>query len=253
MRGLEFANHFTEWCYNYHDPQSSYACNTNHYPTPEEQQRFIRSYIMHRPQFAPSASATPKMDPRSELHRAQSSSLSTFTLDNRQSSSSAQYEETELEAEAAVDAEVKRLMHETRLWRVANSAQWVAWGVVQARVPGLEEDDDETGNGKGKEGETRGLQLQSDPLDEEVREMVQDTRDKRPEAETMAQMDEEVERKGELLQENKGDAEAEEDFDYLSYAQERALFFWGDVLALGLVGEEELPREVRDRCKMLGY
>ena len=28
-------------------------------------------------------------------------------------------------------------MDETRMWRLANTAQWVAWGIVQAKVPGM--------------------------------------------------------------------------------------------------------------------
>lgn len=37
------------------------------------------------------------------------------------------------------DDQVRELMEETRLWRTANSAMWVAWGVVQAKIPGLDE------------------------------------------------------------------------------------------------------------------
>lgn len=37
------------------------------------------------------------------------------------------------------DNEVRFLMQQTRLWRVICSAQWVAWGIVQAKVPGMEE------------------------------------------------------------------------------------------------------------------
>ena len=58
MRGLEFANHFTEWCYNYHSPVKPYACNTDVYPTPEEQDRFVRAYVQHQTPFAASSSDT---------------------------------------------------------------------------------------------------------------------------------------------------------------------------------------------------
>ena len=49
------------------------------------------------------------------------------------------YDAEEAAREESVKKEVDRLMKETRLWRVANSAQWVAWGIVQAKVPGMEE------------------------------------------------------------------------------------------------------------------
>src|SRR5438067_13095567 len=48
-----------------------------------------------------------------------------------------QYDKEEEEREKAAEAEVQMLIKETRLWRISNSAQWVAWGIVQAKVPGL--------------------------------------------------------------------------------------------------------------------
>ena len=47
--------------------------------------------------------------------------------------------------------------------------------------------------------------------------------------------------------------EEEEEFDYLAYAQERALFFWGDVLQLGIVRREDLPAALLDEVKVLEY
>ena len=57
-------------------------------------------------------------------------------------------------------------------------------------------------------------------------------------------------------EEKKIDEDATEEeggFDYLAYAQDRALFFWGDMLELGLVREEELPPEVVRRAKRLPH
>lgn len=96
-------------------------------------------------------------------------------------------------SEEQTDQHVRELLAETRLWRPANSLFWIAWGVVQAKVPGLEDDDvseDEVG------------------VDE---------------------------------------------FDYLSYAQDRALFFWGDCVQMGLVRLEELPEQLRTRVKIVEY
>lgn len=141
--------------------------------------------------------------------------------------------------EEEIEAEVTGLMHEARLWRLANSAQWVAWGVVQAHVPGLEHlsvaPAPETSSSSSAETTPRvqpaaeadvpqhqhmHIESGTDPLKGEAANAAQDLADKRPE---------------------EADAnEEDEGFDYLSYARERALFFWGDALQFGFVTEEEL-------------
>ncbi|KFY22905.1 hypothetical protein V493_06241, partial [Pseudogymnoascus sp. VKM F-4281 (FW-2241)] len=142
--GLEFANHFTEWCYNYHDPTTPYVCNTKSFPTPSEQRRFIRAYLNHRPQFSgsASASATPKVVPSPGPGNA---GISAFMLDSRGpaggQAAPGGYAEEEARRIAEVERTVEEIMVEARWWRVANSAQWVAWGIVQANIPELEEYD----------------------------------------------------------------------------------------------------------------
>ncbi|KAL2405863.1 hypothetical protein ABEF95_002820 [Exophiala dermatitidis] len=140
-RGLEFANHFTEWCYNYHRAEHNYACDTRRYPNESEQYRFVRSYVMHRPQFNPAASSTPKLEGREKTN------ISDFMLDARTPATpgttvgginETDYEKEETEREKAQEEEIQRLLRETRVWRLANSAQWVAWGIVQAKIPELE-------------------------------------------------------------------------------------------------------------------
>lgn len=117
------------------------------------------------------------------------------------------------------DKEVRFLMQQTRLWRVMGSAQWVAWGIVQAKVPGMEEGIaealaakgliDAAPNGDGDE--------KKPPVDEE--------------------------------------ADEEGDFDYLAYSQDRAMFFWSDLLALNLVKAEELPAPLVEhiRSRLVEY
>ncbi|EGY19710.1 choline kinase [Verticillium dahliae VdLs.17] len=91
--GQEFANHFTEWAYNYHDEAKPHGCSVERYPTVEEQRRFIRSYVEHRPKF-PHASSTPRLTPLDTpghasggtpvLHpTSSSSSIVDFMLDAR--------------------------------------------------------------------------------------------------------------------------------------------------------------------------
>ena len=108
---------------------------------------------------------------------------------------------------------------------MANSAQWVAWGIVQAKVPetAAEAEDSEDGRGEGA--------LGSHGLTDEKIGTVHEGLDKRPE-------------EGE---------EDDDEFDYLGYAQERAMLFWGDAVRYGIVGREELPEELRARIKIVEY
>ncbi len=132
--------------------------------------------------------------------------------------------------ERSTETEIERLMEETRLWRAANSAQWVAWGIVQAKIEGMDEspeaqEDQADDHGDlnmarkshlGSEGEDNGAEADEGGKEEE----------------------EEEEEKG---------------FDYLAYAQERALLFWGDVLQLGLVKKDDLPAELVQKVKIVQY
>ncbi|PNY22996.1 choline kinase [Tolypocladium capitatum] len=211
--GQEFANHFTEWTYNYHDPTASHACNAARYPLPEEQRRFVKAYVDHRPQF-PTASSTPRMRPADGgsssaaanalgtpplVAAPSSSSIIDFMLDARAPPGGWGAAERDREEES--DRQVRHLLDETRLWRPANSAQWVAWGIVQAKVPGLD--------------------ANNEPLPGHAALAAED------------------------------DVGPSDEFDYLSYAQDRALFFWGDVVQMGLVEREELPESLRARIKIV--
>lgn len=266
LPGLEFANHFSEWTYNYHDPVRPHACNTSQYPTPEEQRRFVKAYVDHRPQLPPptpaggytespaqtpqtppvssgaaaangpssSSSSTsffPPSGPGSGLHATpSSSSIVEFMLDARVPPGGWKEEERKREEEA--EGKIRALLEETRLWRTANSAQWVAWGIVQAKIPGLDvgvngvaaaagdADGDGDANGAGGEEGDGG------------------------EAKEKEEEKEEKEEKEE---------EKEEEFDYLAYAQERAYFFLGDCVVMGLIKAEELGEELRERIKVVEY
>ncbi|PQE21325.1 Choline kinase protein [Rutstroemia sp. NJR-2017a WRK4] len=236
--GLEFANHFTEWCYNYHSPPpATWTCNTADYPTIEEQKRFIRAYVDHRPQFHSKASSTPRLDGKD----APPGSISAFMLDTRTPLSERDnnniYAEEEARREQETDRRVEELLKEVRLWRVANTAQWVAWGIVQAKVPELDDappltaspDEIHGANGNGQ------LELGSELVREEMKSPVV------------------LEKSGQDIKTEEVVEEEEDEFDYLGYAQSRAMFFWGDVVGLGLVKKEELPEGLVERIKMVDY
>ena len=143
----------------------------------------------------------------------------------------AQIAEEEKRREEATESEVQRLIQEARIWRPANSAQWVAWGIVQAKVPGMNE------ALEARKFSIEKQTLVSDPLTPEMQQMAENSREKRPE-------------EGGAGEEDDG---AEDEFDYLSYARERAMLFWGDLLQMGLVKREELPEELRERVKIVEY
>lgn len=256
--GLEFANHFSEWCYNYHDSVAPHACNTSAYPTPEEQRRFVRSYVNHRPQFNPRASATPKT---SAAASPGLSSISSFMLDSRTPGGlasigdGATYKEEEEKRIQDAEKKVEALVNEARMWRIANSAQWVAWGIVQAKVPELDDVLDSNSDQPAASITASDIATaSSDSLDNEAKAKKENKEhDKRPEgiiAEALL--------RGEtvsdaMAEEKDAHVEEEEEFDYLAYAQERAMFFWGDCVELGLVKLEELPPMLKKGIKIVPY
>jgi choline kinase len=136
--------------------------------------------------------------------------------------------EAEKSQEDSLEAELHFLMKQTRLWRVFNSAQWVAWGIVQAKVPGMEEGiaaaaTAKASNGNGHNSDSNGSAVVA--------------------AEPPAQPPVDA------------DVDEADEFDYLAYAQDRAMFFWADLLALNLVREDELPRQMVEhiRSRMIEY
>ncbi|KAI9816658.1 MAG: hypothetical protein M1832_005044 [Thelocarpon impressellum] len=212
--GLEFANHFSEWCYNYHHPKTPFVLNHLQYPTVPEQVRFVKAYVEHS-YTARRTSATPAMT----ASPGPSNSISAFMLDSR--ASAPQVTEEEQQREKATNETVEQYMEDTRLWRAANSAQWVAWGVVQAKVSGLEA--------------------------EKAKEHAGSTRPEASADEAAGESDH-----AEHPEDMADDDDDQDEFDYLSYAQERAMMFWGDMLTLGLVEEKNLPASLLPKLKIIG-
>jgi choline kinase len=181
-------------------------------------------------------------------------SISEFLLDSRTPGGSSldlgaaalyDYKEEEAQREKATERRVEELLKETHMWRVANSAQWVAWGIVQAKVPELDESVTPT---------LSGAELVEEPTQIEIGISGKEngSLEKRPEglkAEALLSGDNITERELEVLD----GEEEEEEFDYLAYAQDRAMFFWGDMVNLGLVRKEQLPEELVRRLKVVEY
>ncbi|KAI0204275.1 kinase-like protein [Astrocystis sublimbata] len=212
VRGYEFANHFSEWCYDYHDEARPFVCDADRYPTPEEQYRLIKSYVNHRPEYPHAGASTPVLSPLATpptrpsagpVVAGSSSSIVEFMLDARVPPGGWKEEEKRQEADA--DEQIKSLIEEARLWRPICSAMWIAWGIMQAKIPGF---DPEATADNGQDG-------QSDAA-------------------------------GSHEEDEEGD---DHGFDYLRYTQERAMFFWGDCVAQGFAKLEDLPEVLRNNIK----
>ena len=176
-------------------------------------------------------------------------------LDTRGQTS--QYREEELRREEATEAEIERLLHQTRLWRIANSAQWVAWGIVQAKIPSSSNAPlPQNERGMPTLNSTSGIHEQgnvtswaSDTLSIKTTSPIQGAHDERPEGLAAKSIS-----KGVDMPDEDGDEKEEDDeFDYLAYARERAMFFWGDVLQLGIVQREDLPVGLLRNVKTVKY
>lgn len=175
----------------------------------------------HRPKVSTTSSceeitpsSTPLLDPQSSTPTPSSSSIVEFMLDARVPPGG--WKEEERRATELGEEKIRELLRETKLWRAMNSAFWIAWGIVQAKIPGFSEDaPDANGNGAA---------APPSPVGSE----------------------------GTVTGEGGSDGE-EEGFDYLLYVHERALFFWGDCVQMGLVKLEELPEEVRANIKIVEY
>jgi choline kinase len=175
-------------------------------------------------------------------------SISDFLLDSRNPGGVGvtDYFEEERQREADADRQVDELLKEVKIWRIANSAQWVAWGIVQAKVPGLDEnnalipDAEQTEEPESIENGING-----------IKNGVHDTnleQDKRPEglkAEALLQ--------GDSVKEAEQADEEGDGFDYLAYAQDRAMFFWGDIVSLGLAKKEDLPASLLPKIKFVEF
>lgn len=92
------ANHFHEWCADYHHPTLSYSLSQHgKYPTESERKRFYKAYL-----------STERITP--------------LSLDGNLP------EDTKEEEER-----INRLEEEVKIWSPASHVMWSLWGLVQAQ------------------------------------------------------------------------------------------------------------------------
>jgi choline kinase len=176
------------------------------------------------------------------------STISAFMLDSRAPPGQS-YQEQEAQVERSTEEEARRLMAETKLWRTANSAMWVAWGIVQAHVPGLPDFDAVDGTAENPtaaalDGATADIRAAAEAEKNENSAVSTKETEPKDEAKPDIQLDQDTD----LYK-----AQEDEEFDYLAYAQDRAMFVWGDLVGMGLVKKEELPETLRNRMKLVEY
>jgi choline kinase len=161
------------------------------------------------------------------------------------------YQEQEAQAERATEEEIRRLMAEAKLWRIANSAMWVAWGIVQAHVPGLPDfdaaesaldGDTENPTATALDSATADIRVEAEAEEEKIPAVSTKEETKPDDAKPALDQDTDLFK-----------SQDDEEFDYLAYAQDRAMFVWGDLVGMGLVKKEELPEELRERMKVVEY
>ncbi|CUS08930.1 unnamed protein product [Tuber aestivum] len=227
--GFEFANHFCEWMCNYHDPVSPHFVHHTKFPTPQEQRNFLRAYVEHSLTSSFTAKSVPTMGTSSEPSASPTlrpparsfSSVPSFMLDARTPGPS--YKEEEASRQRGIVEEVDRLEGEAKAWRAACHAMWCVWGIMQAKIPGPE-----------TEAAINWQQHRiGEPMSEEAGVAAGDPDNVRPE-------------------DGKGGEDGNE-FDYLGYAQQRALLFWGDMLALGIMTPEEVGEGVVEKAKVVAW
>lgn len=251
----------TEWTYNYHDAEAAWKCNDKYYPTVEEQHRFIRAYLMHTPSYKSAGGhssnpTTPHLGPLPSsgsttalAATATPTTISAFMLDSR-APPGEKYQEQEAQAERHTEEETRRLLAETKLWRLANSAMWVAWGIVQAHIPGMPDFEAEE-----KEA-AKNMDKNAAMLDSATAELSAEAEAEEKNGSVSQKEAEKTDDAAAAAAEHDADlfkSQDEEEFDYLSYANDRALFVWGDALRMGIVKAEELPEELRTRVKVVDY
>ncbi|KNE89811.1 hypothetical protein PSTG_16713 [Puccinia striiformis f. sp. tritici PST-78] len=136
-RGFDIANHFHEWCADYHHTTHSYSL-TRHgkYPTYQERQRFYKAYLGLDDHEEEEEKAN------STIKRFKDCEIDDFNLDEPDESeitvnittsnkiTKVSQELGECEEDSKV---IKELEEDVNLWSPASHAMWALWGLVQAR------------------------------------------------------------------------------------------------------------------------
>jgi len=143
-RGFDIANHFHEWCADYHHPTHSYSL-TRHgsYPTYSERKRFYQAYLgIDYDQNQTNSNVNKGTDGNTTIQRFKDCEISEFNLDEPTFNLATAKNTTSTPGpkgalgkvhEEEEDERVLSLEQEVNLWSPASHAMWALWGLVQAR------------------------------------------------------------------------------------------------------------------------
>lgn len=155
---FDIANHFLEWTADYRT-STPHTLNAERYPTPDQRRNFYRAYLSPAqpvgltpggttPSFGPMTSGLAALTPLSlsssvtltssppPISSSVSSVNAPSALRSKSSMASIALDEAppDSESSGAVDAaQIDALEAEVRAWTPACLAQWIVWGIVQAR------------------------------------------------------------------------------------------------------------------------
>jgi choline kinase len=164
-----------------------------------------------------------------------------------------QHQEKEAQVVQCTEAEVDRLLEETRLWRAATSVLWVAWAIVQADLdkelaePNLHNCNGTDVGVEHSQGEHQ--KNSTDPSSSQHAKSKDHSANVAAPSVTADKGFPDSNAARSVI--NRDEAGREEGaFDYLGCAQDRVLVFWGDVVKLGIVSASGLPEKLLKRIKI---
>lgn len=142
-RGFDIANHFHEWCADYHHPTHSYSL-TRHgsYPTYSERKRFYQAYLgINYDQNQTDSKMKEETDGNTTIQRFKDCEISDFNLDEPTLDPATAKNTTSTPGPKGAlgkvhkeeDERVLSLEQDVNLWSPASHAMWALWGLVQAR------------------------------------------------------------------------------------------------------------------------
>lgn len=109
LPAYDLTNHFSEWMYDYHDPENSYKTDETKYPNREERLNLLNSYIKYIP-----GTTTPSLGPMHKLQMKSPKLIpSRVTIHPND-----------------LPPKVTHLYNETIMWRGTCSIFWALWGIL---------------------------------------------------------------------------------------------------------------------------
>lgn len=199
---FDISNHFCEWMHNYNHPTEAYAVTIADYPSLEAQLNLLYSYVLF-----PSRHRSGKRDGQQ------------LPLTD---------EETK-----RLEAETKLLFNEVIYWRPAVNILWALWAILQNGPMKAPEEQDKEILETGPNGEKYKIIITSKCGDGQTGSEGSCTEEEEEEEEELEE---------ELVgseEQNQGSSDVD-NFQYLKFARDKLECYWGDLLQLGIVKENEI-------------